>query len=378
MEFELMHKNVSVAIVSIDEDGDMNRILHVHNLDHMPVGVVVNGHSDRVRLKKWWRGRCIPATRNGLRQFLEFLDLSVPTELLSKSYGLSLSDQYWVRPEGSGLTWDSLNFFDNSFSEDIGNLLLGRRSCSESISMVSPDNTSDGVLRKRWAIIDGKRCLLKSASGSMPQEPFNEVVASTLMDSLGVPHVRYTLVQDAGYPFSSCEDFINGSTELVTAAHLMATKTKGNDESVYRHYVRCCDDVGIDVVPALDQMLVVDYIMCNTDRHTNNFGLIRNAESLDYIGPAPLYDTGSSLGCNVVDGQFDKVPRQEPKPFAKSFEEQLGLVHSFDWVDQDRMYGCLDDISHVLGAFDVIPGSRRALILNLLKSRMDDICMRMH
>ena len=42
-------------------------------------------------------------------------------------------------------------------------------------------------------------------------------------------------------------------------------------------------------------MITVDYLLANEDRHQNNFGVIRNAETLEYLGPAPLYDNGSSL-----------------------------------------------------------------------------------
>lgn len=45
---------------------------------------------------------------------------------------------------------------------------------SDSFSLISPDNTSDGWLKKKWTIIDGKRCLIKSGSAPFFQEPLNE------------------------------------------------------------------------------------------------------------------------------------------------------------------------------------------------------------
>jgi hypothetical protein len=59
-----------------------------------------------------------------LREALDVLGVPFPQLLLTKSCGLSLSDQYWIRPEGSSLRWEDINFFDNPFSEDIGNILL--------------------------------------------------------------------------------------------------------------------------------------------------------------------------------------------------------------------------------------------------------------
>ena len=74
--------------------------------------------------------------------------MTVSQELLDKCYGLSLSDQYWILPKGERIAWEAINFFDHSFSEDVGNLLFGHGSASTSMSLVSPDNTSDGQLMK--------------------------------------------------------------------------------------------------------------------------------------------------------------------------------------------------------------------------------------
>ena len=44
-------------------------------------------------------------------------------ELLDKSLGLSLSDQYWVKPESSNARWKDVNFFTNPFDENLGKLM---------------------------------------------------------------------------------------------------------------------------------------------------------------------------------------------------------------------------------------------------------------
>ena len=102
---------------------------------------------------------------------------------------------------------------------------------------MSPDNTSDGWLKKKWIIAEGKRCLLKAGSGATQQEPYNEVLASIIMEQLGIPGIR----------------------------------------------------------ESLDRMLVLDYLILNEDRHQNNFGAIRNANTLEWLGAAPVFDNGSSL-----------------------------------------------------------------------------------
>ena len=121
--------------------------------------------------------------------------------------------------------------------------------------------------------------------------------------------------------------------DLVSAWRIFQTRKKKNDVSVYQHYVNCCLELGVNVVPALDQMIVIDYIIANEDRHLNNFGLLRNAETLQWLGASPIFDSGSSLGYNKVP--FDILKEREIicKPFKKSHDEQLKLVSSFDWID---------------------------------------------
>ncbi|WP_018751899.1 hypothetical protein [Paenibacillus sanguinis] len=95
---------------------------------------------------------------------------------------------------------------------------------------------------------------------SLHDEISNEVIASKIMERLGIPHVPYTLMEQEDYPYSVCENFITPQTELITAWYVMHTRQKPNQLSVYQHYVNCCEALGITgIVEALDQMIVVHH-----------------------------------------------------------------------------------------------------------------------
>ena len=209
-KYMLMHKNIPVADIELDTvSGAVFSVGPVWEAAHVPVGIPVkSGTVDRKAFNEWWRGRSIPASRMGIREALMELKISDTCLLLEKSLGLSLSDQYWIRPAGSGLLWEKVNFFQNPFSEDVGNILFGKGEVSEAVSLMSPDNTSDGWLKKKWKIIEGKRCLIKGGSGAAWQEPYNEVLASRIMDRLRISHVSYALITEEDYPYSLCDDFI--------------------------------------------------------------------------------------------------------------------------------------------------------------------------
>ena len=324
----------------------------LYSAAHLPPGIPVrHGAADRGLLNEWWTDRSIPASRSGIREALETMGLANTGALLVRCYGLSLSDQYWICPEDSGLTWDRINFFDHDFSDDIGDILFGAEKKADRLNFSSPDNTSDGNLKKRWKIIDGTRCLVKGGSNPFRQQPFNEVIASEIMARLDIPHIPYIVTWSKGAPYSVCENFVTRDTELIPAWRILRTQKKNNSVSVYQHFINCCEALGItDPVPFLDRMLTVDYIIANEDRHFNNFGVLRDAETLRWLGFAPIYDSGSSLGYDKMPAQIRSGKEVICKPFKNHHEEQLRLVSDFSWIDFDRLTDVPDLITDILSA----------------------------
>lgn len=375
-----MHKNIAVADIDIDETlGGISKIRNIISKEHLPVGVVrmqrQNETVDRYAFNQWWTGRSIPASRMGLSDMLDTLGISSTNLLLTKCLGLSLSDHYWIKPYDSDVTWEKVNFFDNDFSDDIGDLLFGINDKNSGFDLSSPDNTSDGNLKKRWKIIDGKRCLLKSGSDPYSQQTFNEVIASRIMDRLGIDHVPYSIMWINDEPYSVCEDFVTKDTELVSAWRVLQLRTKANHESEYLHYVNICKELGIDIVPALDRMIVLDYIIANEDRHFNNFGLLRDANTLEWLGAAPIFDSGTSLWYNRLTSRL--LSRDVGcKPFKKTHGEQLKLVSSFDWFDVSKLDGIEDEIMGVLcdeKAAQYIDAERAKAIAAEVRNRINTV-----
>ena len=373
----LMHKNIPVAEIVLDTvTGGILRITRSLNPEHLPVGVRIRrGIVDRQRLNDWWISRSIPASRSGVRQALETLNVATPQMLLTKCFGLSLSDQYWIRPKEEKLEWREINFFDNPFSEDIGDILLGKPVHKEALDLRSPDNTSDGFLKKRWKILNGERCLIKAGSPPFMQQPFNEAIASALFRRLCIPHGPYTVLWDDGIPYSVCGDFITRDTELVSAWRVMQTRKRPNNISVYRHFINCCEALGVpEIVHGVDQMIVADYILANEDRHLNNFGVIRDANTLKMLGFAPIYDSGSSLGYDKLASQIRSGVGMECKPFKKSHEEQLKLVTDFSWIDFKALDGITAEARNILsGAGEYVDAARLDAIVSAMRRRIEKV-----
>ncbi|MDR1158098.1 MAG: excisionase [Oscillospiraceae bacterium] len=373
MEFILMHKTVPVVELTIDETiAAVTEIDEVYHPAHIPVGVPVkSGKPDRRALHEWWIGRSIPASRSGLRDALEALRVSSPQFLLTKCYGLSLSDQYWVKPKGKPLAWADVNFFENEFSEDVGNALFGRAPEDAELDLMSPDNTSDGWLKKKWAAADGKCLLLKGGSLPNYQEPLNEVIASAMMRRLDIPHVPYALTWDGVQPLSACEDFVTKDTDLVSAWYVRSTGKKPGHLSEYQHFLSRCEALGIPGArESLDRMLAVDFLIANQDRHFNNFGALRDAETLVWLGLAPVFDCGTSLWYDQNPHMIRPRAEQASKPFRSRHAEQIKLVTSFDWLDFGALEGVDEEYAELLRQSPYIDDARRDALCFALRTRV--------
>lgn len=343
----LMHLNNVVLDLYIDKDsGYIKRISDVYLNEHLPLGTAnKDGSVNEKALSEWWNERAIPLSRSGIREAFDKLNISTPQSLLIHCHGLSLSDQYWIKPVKADVIWEEVNFFTNDFSEDIGEILFGGNKKNDDIDLSSPDNTSIGNLKKKWKIANHKRILIKGGSNPFRQEPYNEVIASLVLKELDIPYVDYSLTYIDGYPYCECEDFIQQNEDLITAFQINKVLIKNNNDSAYAHFLKCCEYLNIHHASEyLDKLLVFDFIIANEDRHFNNFGFVRNAKTLEFIGPAPIFDSGSSFGFDKITDEIRPFAFIESKPFKNKFLEQIQLVQSFDWLTIDK----LDNIKELL------------------------------
>ncbi len=264
-----------------------------------------------------------------------------------------------------------VNFYDNDFSEDVGNALFNHGT-TDVLDFDSPDSSSDGSLRKRWMIEDGMRILLKGGSGRM-QEPFNETLASEIMRRLDVRHVDYSLRWVNDEPFSACPAFTDGRTELVPAWSVLATCEKDNEETLYDFTMRCFESCGLeDPTASFERMTAVDYVTANEDRHFGNFSLLRDPETLEAKGFASFYDNGASLGHRVITLWIEEGYDPICRPFKVTHGEQIHLVGDLGWFDPDRLEGMGDYAKELFeGSQGFVDERRSKAVIGYLLGRID-------
>ena len=376
MDYILMHRKIAVAEIEIDEEtAALSKIGTLYAPEHIPVGITMkNGQPDRGDMNDWWQGRSIPASRQNIRNILAHLGITSTNKLISKCYGLSLSDQYWANPVENPLNWETINFFCNDFSVDVGDILFGDIIKDRKISLVSPDNTSDGWLKKKWKIIDGKRYLIKGGSDPFQQQPINEAMSSIIMERLQIPHVAYSVIWEEDMPYSICENFITSKTEFISAYYIHNTKRINDANDLHGHYIDCCSALGIPgIQDSLNRMLTADFLIANYDRHLNNFGAIRNAETLKWIIPAPLFDNGSSFWCNQTTDNISIRNKINSQPFFDTHDKQITLVSDFSWLDFTDLTGVDEEFNDLLSKSRFIDTARRDALCFALRKQVESL-----
>ena len=204
---------------------------------------------------------------------------------------------------------------------------LGRFRSGTALISFPPCNTSDGWLKKKWKILNGQRVLVKGGSGMAQQEPFNEAAASLLCRKLGIPHVEYSLLFEGSQPYSVCTNMTTDRQDFVSGYYIFSAFPRGDGVSAYAHFLNCCEKLGIpDVTEQLQQMMILDYLICNQDQHFGNFGAIRDAVTLEWMGFAPIFDSGTSLWFDQYATKINALTDAPAKPFAATQQEQLALA----------------------------------------------------
>lgn len=379
MKCILMNKNTKVLSAEYHSSlGVFTDIYDIYDIDFAPVilkNIYNKEENLKVILSNWFKGRGIPLWRDDLDLLLTKLNISAPTELLDKAFGLSLSDQYWIKPYDSRIEYKDINFFEHDFkdTEFIDATFSNNTETSTKISLISPNNTTDGRLKKTWIINDNKRYLLKGGYKNEVLQPFNEVLASMISKRLGFNYVSYTLEIVKDKVVSKCECFIDKNTELVSAYQILYNNC--DKDNAYETYIDLLEKKGIkDARSSLENMFILDYIMLNEDRHLNNFGIIRNVETLDWIGTAPIFDTGESL--NIIDYSDEEVIINVEGRFfynINNFDNILDCIKDLKKYDLNKLDGIceeFDDLLHKYQPITKMTDRRINKICTLLFSRI--------
>ncbi len=373
MKCILMNKNTEVLVSEyLDNLGVFSKIYEIKNIDYAPLIINKNKEDIIKVLNDWFKGRGIPLWRDKLDLLLHRLNISTPSELLDKAFGLSLSDQYWLKPYNLDICYDDINFFDNDFDyTEFMEASLSKNSkiITNDKSLRTPNNTTDGMLKKAWIIENGTRYLLKGGYKNELLQPFNEVLASEICTRLGFNHVDYSIDTYKDIVVSKCPCFINKDTELITCHQIRSDMKRHNDINDYEEYIKVLENHGIkDARIKLENMFILDFLIMNEDRHLNNFGIIRDINTLKWIDVAPIFDNGQSLNIEYYDEEELHVSGEGRLFYeVKPFEEIITIVKDIKRIDLSKLDGIVEWFDLLLHKYQYLT--------NFSDSRINKLCI---
>ena len=298
--FLVMHGNVECCVFAINDSFSEILKCEIFNKKHIPIEI-----KDSKSLFKWINKRLIPANRiqydRIVSNYLNVYDNL--TKLILDSYGLSLSDGYWIKPYEDENTWETINYYKNDFDLTLLDMYLDSTVSSEYKPIAkSPSNNIDGISPKAWTIENGDRVLIKRGKTDV----YNEVIVSRILDEFGFSHAKYWFDLYNDKPVCKCKNFTSDEIEFIPASEI--AKMYNNNKEDILWYMNYIDTKIKDGYNKTSNMLLIDYVFGNEDRHWGNFGILRRINTLEFLDTAPIFDNGNALW---ISGFFNPVVKSK-------------------------------------------------------------------
>ena len=301
-------------------------------------------------LEGWLASRAIDAHRTNSRLLKKVLRLktSDDAETALAVNAATITDQYWVKPEGSGLCWEDVRFKENFFDA------LALRGDPDSFSRKpsrTPELTNTGSFEKCWRLIDGNWWMYKSGNAL---EYFSELFICRLGEKLSLDMAHYEMDGD----YIRSEDFTHGAQ--VNFEPMSALIGENEDYSD-------CFDAILAISPELAEQYLrivwLDTVCFNMDRHTENFGFLRDVKTGEILSMAPndnnialiargYPNSSSRLGDGLIRFFREFL---EQNPAAKAMYQRMELP----LITEEIIDDCFAEVS-----FEIDSAFVREFILN--------------
>lgn len=346
--YTLMHKNKRVA--SIREDGAVT----IYSKKFMPYNLYLEQETSvETRVNNlnnfyyWCASRVLTLDRRYAKEILNVIGAKQATTdrdraMIAISYhALCLTDVYWVKSDREKIAFEDVSLYRHSLSNSFADVsLLGKHITAQNAELLSEgdvagDVATNGVAPKAWIRKDGGFYLFKNGE---ERDVESELLASKIADCFKINHVHYT------------EDTFDGKkvskSKLITSEDLSIVSMEFID--VY------CTNNGLDVEKfvlekdkyAYCMMLIIDYLVGNSDRHWGNWGFYVDNNNNSVLGLYPLMDFNKAFtDYDTFEGGICYPVKSHPtqKDAAAAAVKEIGLNQtaevSKEWFANDKQYG---------------------------------------
>ena len=301
-------KNKDIDILSFTKEfheGEyMTEIKEIFNTELMPPLLKLVPGKEQNYFNIWIKNRSISINRYYIKEILKSLgfDRYDPIDLVLYARGLSLNDTYWIYDtEHPKVWWSDVNLYENTFKDSLEYVtFFGHSKSLGGRLQNSAELTLGGMLPKCWRREEGSTCLYKrgtSEYANAGREPIIEVIAYRIGKLMKLNIAEQELLNYEGYLCTRSSNFTSVEKSFIPAYEYL----KDLEPTMWTYGVICSR---LGVRDGIDDMIVFDYIVNNTDRHFSNFGVLVNPDNNEVLEFAPLFDHGYSLLHNTMDNDY--------------------------------------------------------------------------
>ena len=268
-------------------------------------------------ISEWLERRNYAKHKSHLRRWLHDWQIDTLKGFIDITHALGLNDTLWVCPSESSLSWENVSLYSNDFNDVVAHTAFSRGLNGLKLSSTSPEFTSEGSFEKCWIRnYDGSVSLYKKGSEGFANsglEPYSEFYASQLSSLLCHSSIDYDLRTFKGCLVSACNMFTNEDEGFVPVyKYLDANRTYSLQQLLdFMSSIGFRED--------FCNMLVLDAVIINTDRHLGNFGFIIDNDTFRIKHFAPAFDHNMALLARAMD-----VSLEHDAEYYKSLGHKIG------------------------------------------------------
>ena len=274
MDYYIMSGDIETALVS----GGSVTIL---NEELCPIYIKRTRNFER-----WLEIRAIDTHRANSRLLKKAIRLKEKDDIntVMSVNAVTITDNYWIRPIDSTLKYDKVKFSDDYFAELAlrGNYDSFNKAANSGITR-TPELTNTGSFEKCWRLVNHEWWMYKTADKN---QQFSEVFIYQLAKLLGFAAAEYAAEGDC----VKTKDFTGNA-----AANFESAYSFMEDNEDYIDVVNELERFASECIPDYIRIIFMDTITANPDRHTFNFGVLRDIKSGKIISMAPNFDNNMAL-----------------------------------------------------------------------------------
>lgn len=317
-EYFLMNKNSILLLFGIkqDENGQYfcEELRRYVDNDLLPPGFR--------SIQTWLDRRDYAKHKEHLHKWLKQWQIDTLKGFVEVTHALGLNDTLWVKKAEDNLSWENVSLYSNNFTDVAAKTAFIKDLQGLQLSSTSPEFTSEGSFEKCWGRNSSGTIMMykKGTEGfaNSGLEPYSEFYSAQLSRIICRSALDYNLCRFKKHLVSSCVIFTDEQNGFVPIYKYLDTS------KTYRfaEIIAFLEQFGLD--EDFRDMIVLDAVILNPDRHLGNFGFIVDNDTFKIKSFAPVFDHNMALISRGMDSSI-----KQDTDYINSLGHKIGSGYDF-------------------------------------------------